>query len=496
MGRLDIRWDLVILAIFLIALFWFRFELSTSVESLSYDSYLTLRETEHILETGRPLVEDSLSVTGSLRVGSPVFEYLLATLSFLGSPIYKVLPNLFMILLLVPLYFLVNSFTRSSMWALMSVVLAGTAPSVFAGYLNTPSTIPLALLIFFSILFLLQDPNKHLYWIVGLTLLLTFLSPLIFLLVLTLFITIVILRLEGFGVDARINELFFFTLVLSLWFHVLIYKKALFSQGIGILWQNLPARFAAIQFGTLSFIDVLYGLGVITVLFGVLGAYHALFEVRTRPAFSVIGAILAISVMLFLRLIEIPLGLLILSLLLAVMAGHGLAVSKEYISRTKAPWSVYPLAVVLLFLFVFSAIIPALANAQSAMSDSPSQSDVRAFKLLRAQVPRGAILLTTIREAAAVQYFSGHTTITDHDLLLVEHGEELLRDIDLVYTSRFVVTIIDKAEKHGFTHILFSNHASQEYNRDGLQVGETFCLLSRPIGPDVLLYTVLCEEGE
>ena len=91
------------------------------------------------------------------------------------------------------------------------------------------------------------------------------------------------------------TSLFLFTTVISLWFYIIVYKQAFFSQGLGVLWQNLPAEFAAITFGNATFLSTLYALGVVSFLLGAVGVYQSLFETKSRDAYPIIAAIIAVT---------------------------------------------------------------------------------------------------------------------------------------------------------------------------------------------------------
>ncbi|MDD9953539.1 MAG: hypothetical protein OXR66_04330 [Candidatus Woesearchaeota archaeon] len=487
MGK--IRWDLIALMLIIGTLFIVRMSLSASVPTLNYDSYLLVRDVEHILETGRPLHDDALSVTGTKRIGSPIFSYIMALFVSFSPLMYKILPNLLIVLLLVPVFIIAKQLTKSKVAAILAALLAGTAPAVFSMYLNLPDALPFAALLFFTILAMVHDPDRYLTWIIWLTIFLTFLHPIAFILVLTLLVRVILLRLEGFGVDKRVNELFFFTLLLTLWFHILIYKEVLFREGIRVIWQNLPVKYAALQFQPVTWIGTLYALGVVTFFFGTLGAHHALFEKRVKNAFTIASAAIGIALLMLLQLIELQVGLFLLSILLAIMAAYGLRVTAKYIAKTKVAWIAYPVTLVVLFIFVFTAILPALVDAKASIR-APTQEDVEAFEQIR--LPHDAVLLTTVREGAAVQYFSGKRTLTDNDFLLMKHGDELVKDIESVYTARFSTTIVNKAAKLGFSHILFSNDAEIEYNRGRIFVENPRCLTYEILPNDVRLYKVRC----
>jgi hypothetical protein len=487
-----VRWDIVVLIALLSALLWTRMEFATQTPTLSYDSYHLVRSVEHIFEHGTPLRIDPLSITGHVRVTNPIFEYFLAAAILVSPVFYKLLPNLFMVLLLIPLYLLALRISQSRIAALVTVLLAGTAPVSLGSYLVTPAAAPIAAFLLFMIILLLHDTKKYLLAIIALTLLLAFLSPLVFLLVVALLAITVLLRVEGFGIDRRLGELFFFTLVLALWFYVLVFKQALFTHGANIIWQNLPARVVEQMFRNVTFFDAITGIGVISFLLGTIGAYYALFEQRERSAYAVIGTMMAVVAALLLRIVSLELGLLLLGLLLAVMAGQGLLVSVQYLRRTKAPWLVYPFAILIIGLFFLSALLPAIVDARESIEDTPSASDISIFKRLSADLMPGEIVLAPISEAAAVQYYSNRTTYTDADFLLVSNGDMLTNDVDAVYTARFSTNIVSRSASMGFTHVLFTRQAAIAYGREELLV-QGSCIVPQMIG-DAILYRITCTE--
>jgi len=134
-------------------------------------------------ETGSPLRVDPLSITGEHRVRNPVFDYLLAFLVLITPAMYKILPNFFTVLLLIPLYFITLRFTQSKPASFVAVFLAAASPILFSSYLHTPSAVPIALFLFLTMLSLMHDTERHLRTIIVCGLFLTILHPIIFLFV-------------------------------------------------------------------------------------------------------------------------------------------------------------------------------------------------------------------------------------------------------------------------------------------------------------------------
>jgi hypothetical protein len=487
-------WGLIVVALVMALLFWARMDLAMSTPYLTYDSYLSVRSVDNLHQTGFPLRIDPLSITGHERITNPAFEYLLALVTWISPLAYKVLPNLFMVLLLLPVYLIARRLTKSRLFALVAVILAGTGPLLFARYIATPSPVPLAIFLLLSALSLLHDADKHMFLLVFCLIALAFLHPIIFVLALALLIMMLLLRVEGFDIGGRINEVFFFTLLLAVWFYVLVYKKALFAFGINTLWQNLPNEYLVSSFGSVSPLTMLYGLGIVTFLFGTVGVYHALFETRDRESYTVVAAIIAAVFLFVVRAMPVDLSLVLLTPLLAIMASYGVQVIGTYLRRTRIRWSVYPLTFLLIVFFIFSALIPALANAHRELNNVPTEGEVTAYRALGQILPESAVLLTTVREAVAVQYYSGHRTVTDEDFLLVHNGNELVNDIDAVYTARFVSNVLGKADKLGFDSILFSPEAQRQYARDQLLIDSSSCVTSTRAGT-AQLYTITCHGG-
>lgn len=492
MGSWYRRWDGIALFVLLSGLLWLRLSLAFDVPTLSFDSYLTVRQVESVLDTGTPIYRDALSVTGHHRIGSPFFFYLLAAGVWFTPLWYKLFPNLCMVLALVPVFFLAKKITKSPLVALFAVLLAGTGPLVFAHGLISASSSTLALCILISIIAMLSNPERHLGWFLGGAIILTFLHPLSFLLVLSLLVVLILLRIEGFGINRKVTELFVFTLFLSTWFLAVVYKRAFVTEGVRIIWQNLPPEYFQLSFSAVDGVSLLYGLGVLTFLFGVLGAYHVLFEERVKEAYGVIGASIAVAFALLLRVIPVELGMVVLSTLLAIMAGRGLQICGEYLRMTRTPWIVWPAGMFMIFLFVLTALLPTLSNARDALADAPTATDVIAYSSLREELPPNAVLLTSIKEAYFVQYIAGVRTLTDEDFLLVENSEELVSDIDAVYTSRFISPVLTRSEKLGMQYILFSQTTGRLYSRNEILFTDTGCIPKKEIAESLYLYKIIC----
>jgi hypothetical protein len=132
-------------------------------------------------------------------------------------------------------------------------------------------------------------------------------------------------------------------------------------------------------------------------------------------------------------------------------------------------------------------------DAQDTLRDAPTFEEIATYRALN--LPAGAVLLTMPHEAPAVQYYAGVIALSDDYFLMTEHGDELLQDIDTVYTARFSSQIVNNARKWGFTHILFTRTSAIHYGRTGI-FAEGTCLSTVPLGAQMGLTAVTCIESE
>jgi hypothetical protein len=484
-----VAWEWILITVLLITVFTIRLDLSLETTELTYESYTTVRAVEHLLETRNVLSEDELSVLSSVKIRSVFFDYFLAFFVLLFEDAFKIVPNLFSTLLILPVYFLTKRLTKKRRIAFLASILTSMSPFVFGTYLNTVSTVPLVSFLILTILAMLHNTEKYLYPLLICIIILTFLSPLVFVFIFAICSTIALLKLERFSIDKKLQELLLFSSVLGIWFHIIQYKDVLFAGGVRALWRNLPASFSAIYYPQLSALDILYGVGVVSFLFGVLGMNQGLFENRNKQTLPLIGTILSIFILLLFRVLELKIGLFLIAPLLSILAAQSILFTYHYLERTNFPWVRFPLFVAVAILFIFTAILPSLSTAQKQLDSVPSQTDIRSFRLM--QVPEEAVLLTTLRESAAVQYFAEQKTLSDTEFLLFPKGNELVNDIDSIYTSRFVTALVQLSEKWNIQYILFTSDAKKQYARDGLQISDSECLEEQRAGNNTI-YEVLC----
>jgi len=220
------------------------------------EGYLNYRLVEHISETGKPLFFDQLSYNGRDLLYSPVFHYSLAFFNlFLPFEfVLKVLPNIFISLLVFVVYGLVNLLVREKNLALFVSLLSGFVPIAFVETLNNVSiySIVLPLVFYLLYLFITLNEKKNIMKFAFFSFLLTIIHPSAFLFLITLLFFVVLMVSENISISKLKKEILIFSIFLVLFVEFLIYKNAFLIYGFNVVRNNVPVQVLANYFNSVS----------------------------------------------------------------------------------------------------------------------------------------------------------------------------------------------------------------------------------------------------
>ena len=284
--------------------------------NFSYDAYGELRQIEHIRETGVPLFVDDLSYSGRIQLNLPFFHYVLAGISFL-IPLEltaKILPSIFFSLLTIIVYMITKHLSKNKVAAYTAAVFSGFVP-IFFSTINEVSVSSLALLLIFCLSYSfvkIEEPGfDTLTLILTIMLLLTHATGLIFFLALIVYFFM--MKIEKQKVTTKELEMSLFLFFLGLWFNVILFKKAFFTHGLAFIWSNLPITMLTQYFADINLIGVLYAVGIIPLLLGVVSIYHVLFKTKNKVATLYLAFTFTSAIMLWVKIVPFNEGLLLLS---------------------------------------------------------------------------------------------------------------------------------------------------------------------------------------
>ncbi|MBN2458822.1 hypothetical protein JXB28_00930 [Candidatus Woesearchaeota archaeon] len=473
--RAKITREQLIVALLFLAVLAIRLYLSFSNTGFDYDAYYTLRQAEHIKETGLPLFKDSLSYSGRTFITPPFFYYLLAGFS-LFMPLElaaKIMPSLVWAGLVVIIYLIVKLITKNRNAAFISSLFSGLVPILFTT-INQASVYSLSLFLIFllSYAFLRIEEKGFTTMCLALTIILLLTHASVFILLLSFFVYFIILALEKQGISKREIETALFLFFLSLWFYVLLYKKAFFLHGIRFIWQNIPAPLLSSYFQDISFFEVIYAVGIIPLLLGVYAIYIILFKARGRAAMLYISFSLMSFIMLWLKLLPFQIGLLLLSLNLIILSGVAIKTSLVAISKTKVSRLSSIIAAALIILFLITIIPSLLAEPTASI---PPERDMGALEWIRNNTSPNSIILGNIDEGFLINYLAGRKNVADSNFLFVNEINQRYSDINRMFDLRLESEALRLLNKYDVDYIFLSTKSMDEYDIDQLFYAEKNC---------------------
>jgi len=468
------REQIIVAMLFLIVLA-IRLFLSFQTPGFDYDSYYALRQAEHISQTGLPLFKDLLSYSGRTFIAPPFFYYLLAGFSFI-MPLElaaKLIPSIIWAALVIIIYLIVKYLTKNRTAAFISSLFSGFVPVLFTT-LNQASVYSLSLFLIFllSYAFLRIEEKGFTTMSIVVTIILLLTHASVFILLISFFVYFIILALEKQEISKKEAEIALFLFFLSLWFYVLLYKKAFFLHGISFIWQNIPSPLLSSYFQDISFFGVIYAVGIIPLLLGVYAIYITSFKTRNRAAMVYISFALISFIMLWLKLVPFQIGLLLLSLNLAILSGVVIKTSLVALSKTKISRFTWIITGALVILFIITVIPSFLVKPNTSI---PPPEDVKALEWVRNNTEENAVILGKVQEGFLINYVADRKNVADSNFLLIKEINQRYDDINSLFTLRLKSEALRLLNKYDVGYVFLSSKSMQEYNLTQLFYAEKSC---------------------
>ncbi len=502
MKKKTVYWLLAFVFVISLAI---RLYLAYQTPYFSTDSaYYHLRQIEHIRETGLPIITDALSYGGRVHIYLPFFDYILAFFSifFPLSIVVKVVPNIFASSIVFIMYLLVDYIYKNKEVALLCASISAVIPIYLGQTLNSISVYSLSVPLFFLLLYyFLKSQDESSAWMYILLFCLgMLLHPSIIIVVLGLLIYYIILKIEKLSFDKSESEIFLFSLSLLLWFYILFYKKALLIHGFSLLWRNMPPQILINYFYNTSIIESIYLLGLIPLICGAYIIYDSLFNIRSKKKskriYLFISFCIIITLMLWMKLIEINVGLMYIGLLFVLLFSQAYISFHGYLSKTKLNYLDKYLYLGIFIIVIFSLLIPSFGYANEIINNAPHKTDINALSFMKEYISEDNVLVVAdVSEANIVSYYTGHSTIADTDFILRDDVTERMKDIEIVYSTYSKIMASRVMEKYGADYIYLTNETAFKYNITTLPVEDQDCF-HLVYTDDTKIYQYGCEENE
>ncbi len=458
MERKTAYWLIAIVLITFIS----RLTFALLVPNFTYESYFHLRQVEYIEQTGLPLFSDPLSYGGRNLTFLPLFHYLMALFALIIplKIVATILPNIFLSLLPIIVFFISRTISKSEEGSLFAALLTGFLPILFSTA-NSFSTETLLLpLLFLTIYaFLHISERKYLYIYIITFLISSLTSPVTFLLIMGFIIYILLSILESKKIDKAEVEVILFSFLFFVWIQFLFFKRLFAQEGLSFIWQNVPKAIISEYFPTISLPQAVVLVSVVPFLAGIYVVYRALFQLHNTRAFLLISFVISTSLLAWFRLIPFQISLMFFGVVLAILFSTFYEELRQYLAKTKFVKKNW-LAVCMVLLLIPTMFLPAALSA-SRSEITPTDNEILAFQWLADHTPEKAGVLARLDEGHLITYYSSRRNMIDDQFRLIKDVNSRFEDVNVLYHTTFQTQAIGLLDKYNIQYIVLTSHAQE-----------------------------------
>ncbi|MEM3370798.1 MAG: hypothetical protein QXW00_01370 [Candidatus Woesearchaeota archaeon] len=501
-NKSKIKFEEVFLALIIISAFAFRAVLSLkSGQFSSSDAYFNLRQIENIEKSGRPIIRDELSYSGRTFSFVPGMHYLLAGLFLIFGRFIKEV--LFFKILLAAIeslsalvaYLIIVEVCKSKKAGLIAAFATAFSPILIENTFNKLSTysisVPINLLMIY--LFLNSEKSKgaaigFIAALVGAALI----DGLVFVTLVGLLMYMVLAESDNLKEGMGKKEILIFSVVFLLWLEFVIFKNALLTHGISIIWRNVPSQISSRYFYNVRMLTIIYRINALAFLGGAYILYKNLIREKREETYLFGGIIFTALGMLWLRLIEFSIGLMMLGLMFALLFAYFFKELDEYVGKTKIAKMRNLIMNSILAILIFTTISASYSSALGNLKSSIESGTFEALQFLNSYNTSKAVAAAP-ENGFYIEYFAGKKTIMDSDFLTIKDVNQRYQDLARIYTTPYSIEAIELMEKYDAVLIYLSKVEREEYSISELPYEKDNCFSKIFDNGEVQIYLRKCS---
>lgn len=426
------------------------------------DSYLHMRQIEHISETGLPLIDDPLSYGGRTRVSLPFYDYLLGGVNkvFGNIDAIKISVSLIASALAISSYLLAYQVSKNQWVSLMVSLITSTTPIYIFRTLNVISTesliIPVS--VFFTYLFLrLEKDDNSIIWLILSLIFLVLSSSASFIVIFGLIVYSVICFIEKIKQPQKEQEFIFFSVFFYLWANFIIFKRAFQEQGIRIIWQNIPKEILKTYYFTHGPLEIISLIGIIPLVIGILTIYRYFGKKKSRQTYLLMSTVASPFILFWFKLVPFTQAISFLGVALCLLSTQGIKDGIRYLKRTKIGEKDGLIKMYFVILVVVVHIVPAIFTGLASPESIPDEETISALSWVRENTDENASLLVPLTIGNTAAYLSKRKVIMDGDFMLVDNAEIRYEDVKTLYETQYKIDAIRLIEKYDIDYIFFQD---------------------------------------
>ncbi len=436
------------------------------------DAYFHLRNISYFLENFSLMEYDSLSYGGRFVFYPPFFHIMMGVLSFGTVFMLKLIPEIFISLVVLVVYVIAKEISGNSYSALFAAGLSGFVPIMFSEVLNNISVYSFVIPVILLMLYLLNKlDNKKYLWIFAVCsfiLPITHASAFIFAAACLLYFLI---TAGGAILPSRIEkEGILFSVLLIFLAEFIIYKEAFLKFGAGILRQNIPSNILADSFRQIQPLDLFVGVGLLPLVLGVIGIYIALMRDKKKISYIFGAFALAVLLLVSLRMLTIYVAIFFLGIVMSIFSSLGALQIYRYFENFKLSLLKNSFVILLIVLFFLLSVSPSFLVAKT--SPSVDSSKIREIEWLARNTEKDDVVLADINDGHLIASLAGRKTVIDSNFIFAPNPKERAEDVNVVFTTVSEAAAMKVLRKYDVDVIYLSDDARRKYGIINLAYGE------------------------
>ena len=133
------------------------------------------------------------------------------------------------------------------------------------------------------------------------------------------------------------------------------------------------------------------------------------------------------------------------------------------------------LFVLICIVFVLTSILPSISLANRSVEESTKPSLIDDLIKIKELTPNDARIGAPINDGHLIAYFAQRKNFGDTNFLFLDDANEVVKDIDELYTTISKIKASEILHKNGINYVLFTPNTKEEYSLEGLKFVDKEC---------------------
>ena len=455
-------------------------------------SYFHIREAEYIKEHFKPFFYDRLSFSGHEIAFASGFDYLLALflLFFNANFVFNILPKLLASLIVLPVYFITLKLTKNRTASLFSALSAVSMPLFFGLTTNSVTPLNISIFLIFMLIYYFIDLQKNdksvIPFFISL-LLCIFTTALTLAVAVSMLFYLLFLKIEKFKKIEKEFEITIFSLVISFFVFLLVFKESIITNGYSVMIGNTPKMFLFNYLNT-NPLQILYLIGLVPLLMSIHAFYIYLFnderKGESRSFYLLFSLVLIILILGIANIIGFSYSTSVLSVIFAIMAGVSYKNIISVIKKTKLH-RYRKIVSALLFLILLLDVPIMLSYSKNLIQQSPNKAEIELMSFIRDNTEKNSVILAKLPLGNLITCLGERKDVLDSLFLGVKDINKRIADINRVYTEVSEVESLKIMNKYNADYIICEN-------KEPMYIDDKTCFDKVYSKSNVSLYKIKC----